>query len=65
MNIKRICLGVISCFLLAVGLTRAAGRLDPMTVSLPTLSDANSVAQAAMGCSDPCLPCDDGTGTFN
>lgn len=57
MKTKRIVLGVISCFLLAVGLARAADRLDPMTVSLQSSLDTLNAGQATPGCTDPCEPC--------
>jgi hypothetical protein len=54
---KRLFLGVISCFLLAAGLARAADRLDPMSGSLTALAKVGAAGLPTPDCTDPCLPC--------
>jgi hypothetical protein len=59
---KRFFFGVISTLLLAVGLARAADRLDPMSQSLrPTAGDIVVSDGPVPPCSLPCAGGDDGS----
>ena len=64
MKTKRFVLGVFSCFLLALGMARAAGRLDPMSINLEPVV-GTSIGLPTPDCTNPCLPCDDGTGNYS
>ena len=52
-SIQRLVSGAISSLLLAIGLVRAADRLDPMNNSLHT-SIGNDTLGVAGPCTDPC-----------
>jgi hypothetical protein len=52
---KRLFLGVLSSLLLAVGLARAADRLDPMSVSLNRTSGTPVADGPASPCTAPCI----------
>jgi hypothetical protein len=54
--LNRTLLGVISCFLLSAGLSKAAQQLDPLTKSFAVQSPhAGSADVSAMECSSPCM----------
>lgn len=53
---NRTALGLISCFLLTLGLARAAQRIDPLTQSIGTQSSHNSVNETSSGgCTSMCI----------
>jgi hypothetical protein len=54
--LNRTLLGVISCFLLSAGLSKAAQQLDPLTKSVAIQgSHPGSANVGAMTCSEPCF----------
>jgi hypothetical protein len=59
--LNRSLLGVISCFLLSAGLSKAAQQLDPLTKSVAVQAPHSGSADvSAMACTTPCqyLPAD-------
>jgi hypothetical protein len=53
--LNRTLLGVISCFLLSAGLSKAAQQLDPLTKSFAIQSPHSGSADvSAMACNTPC-----------
>lgn len=54
--LNRTLLGVISCFLLSAGLSKAAQQLDPLTKSVAINGPHSGAADVgAMACSQPCM----------
>jgi hypothetical protein len=49
-NITRLVLGVVSSVFLAVGLARAADKLDPMGKSLEPNNAENNISRTAASC---------------
>ena len=52
-NLKRLVFGVLSSLLLAVGFTRAADRLDPMSQSV-LVNEGNVVTASTPDCGSLC-----------
>ena|SRR6202142_1827592 len=53
--LNRTLLGVISCFLLTAGLSKAAQQLDPLTKSVAVQAPHSGSADvSAMACNTPC-----------
>ena len=53
--LNRTVLGVISCFLITAGLSKAAQQLDPLTRSFAVQSPHSGSADvSAMACNSPC-----------
>ncbi|WP_148218207.1 hypothetical protein [Opitutus terrae] len=54
---KRVFVGLISSFLLAAGLSRAAERLDPLSHQLTITSESLEMHRAGpgVGCAVPCV----------
>lgn len=57
-NTTRLVLGVLSSLFLAVGLARAADRLDPVRLNTPS---ANGVTASAPDCTQACASAPDCT----
>jgi hypothetical protein len=54
--LNRSLLGVISCFLLSAGLSKAAQQLDPLTKSVAVQAPHSGSADvSAMDCTTPCM----------
>jgi hypothetical protein len=54
--INRTILGIISCFLLSAGLSKAAQQFDPLTKSAKALRPVAGAADVgAMTCTQPCF----------
>jgi hypothetical protein len=53
--LNRTLLGVLSCFLLSAGLSKAAQQLDPLTKSVAIQAPHSGSADvSAMQCTEPC-----------
>jgi hypothetical protein len=59
---KRLVFGLVSTFLLAAGLARAADRFDPMSQSLRPVA-GDMVLSDGTGAPPCSMPCDSGDGT--
>jgi hypothetical protein len=54
--LNRSLLGVISCFLLTAGLSKAAQQFDPLTKSVAVQAPHSGSADvSAMDCTSPCM----------